>query len=107
MAEYRVGNYQAALDTLLVTTKKRAANGDNNNPWDLAFIAMARHQLGQKERARTDLEVLRTLLTDDGELQSFFQEAQALIAPETTKAKVADTGRIPRRSGWGRPRLRR
>jgi tetratricopeptide (TPR) repeat protein len=53
-------------------------------PADLAFLAMAQHQLGHQEQARTTLARLREALKQpqwakDAEAQSFLREAATLI----------------------------
>jgi hypothetical protein len=58
--------------------------GQVTEPWDLAFIAMARHQLGQKGQARADLAQLRWKVEERNwkekqELEELLREAEALI----------------------------
>ncbi len=60
-AEYRSGDYEAALDPL--THADRVNHG---LPPDLAFIAMANAGLGRKEAALGALARMRTLMTDAG-----------------------------------------
>jgi hypothetical protein len=86
IAYYRVGKYQEALDTLGRCNKLRK----ESFPEDLAFLAMAQHQLGQKERAQATFLRLREIMkqprwAEDAEAQGFLREAQ-----EVLKTKPAD-----------------
>jgi cytochrome c-type biogenesis protein CcmH/NrfG len=79
-ALYRGGRYQETIDTL-----GTADQPDRRSPAALAFLAMAHHQLGQREKARAALARLRQSLdhpreTKDAETLGLVHEAQALIA---------------------------
>jgi WD40 repeat protein len=81
-ALYRAGRYQEAIETL-----GRADRLDKGSPARLAFLAVAHHQLGQREEARSALAQLRQILdeprgTKDAESLDLMHEAQALIAPQ-------------------------
>jgi tetratricopeptide (TPR) repeat protein len=86
VAEYRAGQYQQALATLMRADQLNASHGESI-PADLAFLAMARHQLGQKEQSRANLQQLRQLLTkpkivdwtNDEDAKVFLREAEALM----------------------------
>lgn len=62
---------------------------DRNHPLTLAFVALTRHQLGEKEQARTALAELRRAMTANNtkplekgytpEVIAAFREAAALI----------------------------
>jgi WD40 repeat protein len=86
VAQYRAGQYQQALATLIRADKLNASHGESI-PADLAFLAMARHRLGQKEQALADLRQLRQLLTKpkvidwtkDEEAKDFLREAEAVL----------------------------
>jgi WD40 repeat protein/serine/threonine protein kinase len=86
VAQYRAGQYQQALLTLISADKLNASHGESI-PADLAFLAMARHQLGQKEQALADLQQLRQLLTNpkvidwtkDEEAKAFLREAEGVV----------------------------
>jgi dipeptidyl aminopeptidase/acylaminoacyl peptidase len=80
MAQYRVGNYQAALDTL--AEYERILKGAN--PTTLSYSAMAYHQLGRTDQARAALDKLREMIKASGweqneSVQSLLREAEALI----------------------------
>jgi tetratricopeptide (TPR) repeat protein len=86
IAYYRVGEYQESLDTLGPCNKLR----NQSMPEDLAFLAMAQHQLGQKERAQATFLRLREIMkqprwAEDAEAQGFLREAEAVL-----KTKPAD-----------------
>ena len=79
VAQYRTGAYQQALATLTSSDKLRGGH-----PEDVAFLAMALHQLGRTDEAKAALERLRTLMQDPNrayneESQGFLREAEALI----------------------------
>jgi hypothetical protein len=81
-ALYRAGRYQEAVESL-----EEADRLDKDSPAALAFLAMAHHQLGQREKARAALARLRQSLdqprgTKDAETLGLVHEAQALIAPQ-------------------------
>jgi tetratricopeptide (TPR) repeat protein len=83
-AQYRVGKYREALATL---TRSEAINNKGPlgpQPSDLAFLAMARYRLGEKEQAQKTLERLRETLKrpqwiHDAEARGFLEEAGALV----------------------------
>jgi predicted NACHT family NTPase len=80
-ALYRDRRYQEAIETL-----EKADRLDKDSPAALAFLAMAHHQLGQREKARAALARLRQSLdqprgTQAAETLGLVHEAQALIAP--------------------------
>jgi Tol biopolymer transport system component len=79
-ALYRAGRYQEAIETL-----RRGDRPDTGSPAALAFLAMAHHQLGQREQARAVLGRLRALFDQphpmkDPEAIDLMHEAEALIA---------------------------
>jgi WD40 repeat protein len=85
MAQYRLGKYQEALNTLThADDLNQAAEGDSV-PADLAFLAMTRFQMREKERAQASLTQLRETLQKtnwarDEEAQRLLKEAEALLA---------------------------
>ena len=88
VAQYRVGAYEDALKTLTSTEKIRTDTDKEPEPANLAFMAMALHQLGRTEEAKAALERLRSLLKKDERLaqvewvKAFLAEAEKLIEGE-------------------------
>jgi tetratricopeptide (TPR) repeat protein len=93
VALYRLGQYQAALETLTRSERLNAATFSGSHPADLAFLAMTQHQLGKREAAQQTLARFRQAVKDsrwanDPESQAFFQEAEKLLqrpAPSSEK----------------------
>jgi WD40 repeat protein/tRNA A-37 threonylcarbamoyl transferase component Bud32 len=84
VAQYRAGQYQAALKTLTASDKVQSPLLKGSHPADLAFLAMANYQVGQKERAQGFLTQLRETMkrnpwTKDEEARAFLQEAESLL----------------------------
>jgi tetratricopeptide (TPR) repeat protein len=89
VAYYRVGKYQNAINTLGRCAKLR----NESIPDDLAFLAMAQHQLGQKKQARATLERLRTIMkkwqwTTNAAAQGFLREAEELLKTKVLNGKI-------------------
>jgi WD40 repeat protein/predicted Ser/Thr protein kinase len=76
VAQYRVGAYKDALETLRRCGKTRMGYIDRAAA---AFTAMALHQLGQQEEAKAALERLRDLCKAKP-AQPFLSEAEKIIA---------------------------
>ncbi len=79
VAQYRMGHYAEALATL-----QRADPLNRGIPEDIAFLAMAQHQLGNEEAAREQLQRLRRVMSErrrfnDAEARQFLAEAEQLI----------------------------
>src|SRR5262245_47384741 len=88
VAQYRVGRYADALNTLTKSEKLNARNA-GSLPADLAFIAMAQYRLGRKDEALATLDRLREAMKGlptlrDRESRQFLGEAEELLR-ETTK----------------------
>jgi WD40 repeat protein len=88
VAQYRCGHMAEAEATL---TRSSQLSG-RQEPGDLAFLALARHRLGQFEKARDALARLREVMKDarlaaDPECQAFLREAEAI---ELDRAFPAD-----------------
>jgi WD40 repeat protein len=88
IACYRLGKYHAALETLAECTQLRKAP----DPYDLAFLAMAHHQLGQRQQAQAAFARLREVMGQpqwaaDAPAQGFLREAEELLkaGPATEK----------------------
>jgi hypothetical protein len=82
VAHYRLGAHAKAIERLEQSEKLRAKQGPL--PEDLAFLAMAQHQLGHKEQAHAMLVRLREVMKQknwakNAEAQGFLREAEALI----------------------------
>jgi WD40 repeat protein len=89
VAQYRAGGYAEAAGTLA-----RSAQLNHDEPGDLAFLAMAQHQLGAPDAARATLARVREALkqsrwSKDSEAQAFLAEAEALIDPTPTLKNAA------------------
>ncbi len=85
MAQYRVGKYQEALTTLTLADELNRAAGEGPVPADLAFLAMSRYQMNEKDRAQASLMQLRDLSQKPNwarnqEAQRVLKEAEALLA---------------------------
>jgi WD40 repeat protein len=77
IAEYRVGNYQQAMEDLTRSEKlNRDATGESA-PSDLAFLSMAQHRLGLKQQALATYERLRQRMsaTDQAKTPSKAEDA--------------------------------
>jgi WD40 repeat protein/tRNA A-37 threonylcarbamoyl transferase component Bud32 len=77
MAQYRLRNYAAAIDTLSQAEKLLAGS---LSPANLAFLAMTQHRLGLKEQAKATLQRLRAAPLDDSETRALLSEAEARLA---------------------------
>ena len=83
-AQYRTGQYRAALETLArcETINREAVKGPY--PYDLAFQCMARHRLGQGKAAAAALASLRESAATprwagNGQVQGLLREAEELL----------------------------
>jgi tRNA A-37 threonylcarbamoyl transferase component Bud32 len=88
IAQYRVGQFADALTTLMNSEALHAAK-EGSQPADLAFLAMAQHQVGKKEEAKSTLVQLRNVMktkrwSHDLEALGFLREAEELIEDKTT-----------------------
>jgi tetratricopeptide (TPR) repeat protein len=83
-AQYRLGYYENALMTLVRSANILSDAGEEPDPVNLAFMAMALHRIGQIDEAKTSLDKLRELCKDeqyaeDIEVQNLLAEAEKLI----------------------------
>jgi tetratricopeptide (TPR) repeat protein len=84
-AYYRVGEYRKALETLRRAIALRPKKDRQEGFWDLPFLAMIHHRLGQPDQARAYLKSLRGLAkqnrnsADEAQYRAFLAEAQELI----------------------------
>lgn len=87
MAQYRYG-----LITEAVATLARSNNlNQQEEPADLAFLALAQHRLGQIEKARSILGRLREVMehpkrAEDQESQAFLREAETIVLDQSFPA---------------------
>ncbi|MDY7107637.1 MAG: tetratricopeptide repeat protein [Planctomycetota bacterium] len=89
VAQYRLGRYEEALETLARSDALYSALPEGAMPADVAFIAMAHHRLGHADKAQAAMTRLRTIMAapEKAELEEnrwFLAEAEALLdeAPE-------------------------
>ena len=73
-----------ALKTLVRSAKIQSDAGEEPDPVNLVFMAMALHRIGQIDEAKTSLDKLRELCKDeqyaeDIEVQNLLAEAEKLI----------------------------
>jgi hypothetical protein len=87
VAQYRMGRYAEALDTLTMSESRKRLNFMRGGiqPADLAFLALVQHQFGKKDEAKATLGRLREVMkqpqwTNNPEAQGFLREAEELIA---------------------------
>jgi hypothetical protein len=85
VASYRAGKFPEALATLTHADQLNAPAHKTSIPADLAFLAMAEHQLGHKDQAQATLKRLRETLQKpqwamNQECQDFLRETEALLA---------------------------
>ena len=88
VAQYRAGCYREALATLTQAEPLNAKQFQGPIPSDLAFKAMAQHQLGQRDQAAATLARLRERMkaprwANDAESLAFLQEAEVLLQSNT------------------------
>jgi tetratricopeptide (TPR) repeat protein len=91
VAHYRMGNYGKALQTL-TQSEKLNAKQRGIQPADLAFLAMAQHQLAKIDEAKAALVRLREVMRQerwakDAEAQGFLREAEVLIEGKPAEKK--------------------
>jgi WD40 repeat protein/serine/threonine protein kinase len=84
MAQYRVGEYKKALETLIRSDQLNAPRNLGSSPADLAFLAMTQHQLGQTDQAQAFLARLREATRKprwalDLQSQGFVHEAETVV----------------------------
>jgi len=102
-ARYRAGRYREAIVDLDRPAVRDAVAPDGPLPARLAFLAMAQHQLGQKDMARRTLAQLRDVMralpwSADAESKALLGEAIALIGGNlTSKTMQSAPGSPPQR----------
>ncbi|MBI5760378.1 MAG: hypothetical protein HZA46_17825 [Planctomycetales bacterium] len=65
IAQYRIGDYRRAVDTLTRSTELNTKQLGNPHPVDIGFLAMAHHRVGEEAKARELLALLRERIKDD------------------------------------------
>jgi hypothetical protein len=93
VAQYRTGKHAEALATLTRSEPLNTQQYKGSIPADLAFLAMAHFQLGQKEQAARVLSRLRERMNDpqwanDADSRAFLQEAEALLEGRAEPRKI-------------------
>jgi WD40 repeat protein/serine/threonine protein kinase/tetratricopeptide (TPR) repeat protein len=86
VAQYRIGVYENALETLRSAQKMRTDSGREDDPTTVAFIAMTQHRLGQTEDAKMTMDRLRSLF-EQGQYDNDFRARDSLIEAEKLFAK--------------------
>jgi tetratricopeptide (TPR) repeat protein len=103
VADYRVGNYEKALDVVARSDKIHALKDEGSNPAELAFLAMAHQQLGHAKEAEAKLQLLRERMKDprwaqDAQAQGFCAKRkrcwQSPGLPAASKPVRAARGRV-------------
>jgi hypothetical protein len=94
-AQYRVGQYAAAVETLTKSEKLQKTK-DRPHPAHLAFLAMAQHHLGKKQEAKATLAQLREVMKQevwakDADSQSFLREAEETLKQKPASETSKDT----------------
>jgi WD40 repeat protein len=94
VAQYRVGRYPEALESLTRADRLEQALSPATppSPAALAFLAMAHHQLGQEEQAQASLTRLQDTVQKppwnrNEEAQALLREAQALLQGQAEKPR--------------------
>jgi WD40 repeat protein/tetratricopeptide (TPR) repeat protein len=70
VAQYRVGKYREAIETLTRSDKLNRAAFGKSLPADLAFLSMAQHRLGQKQQALATFEQLRQIMSASDQIKA-------------------------------------
>ena len=87
IAQYRAGQFEVAARTLTKSSELNTKQRGWPYPTDLAFLAMAQQQLGQKDNPRATLARARELMQissfkGSALFMSFLREAETLIEPK-------------------------
>ncbi|MGE0482283.1 MAG: protein kinase [Phycisphaerae bacterium] len=103
-AQYRVGDYEAAIETFARSDNLNQTRHEGGHPADIAFTAMALHQLDRSAEARALLPRLRALTQTrrwirDAESQNLLREVEDLLAvsdaADTAPAEPAPSADTP------------
>jgi WD40 repeat protein len=90
IAQYRSKRNQEAVASLTHADKSHSGGPSGPIPADLAFLAMAQHQQGQKDAAQDTFKRLRSVMEkkrwkEDEEAAAFLGKAEELIQPMAEK----------------------
>jgi WD40 repeat protein/tRNA A-37 threonylcarbamoyl transferase component Bud32 len=94
VAQYRLQNFRAALKSFTDSDRVYRQIFKRSHPANLAFEAMAQHQLGHRDEARETLRLLRKVMQDpkrktDEDTEAAWREAEELLkAPAEKPRKV-------------------
>jgi serine/threonine protein kinase/Flp pilus assembly protein TadD len=86
-SQYRIGAYEDALETLNAVEKSRLEHTHETRPTDVAFIAMALHEVGRYREAQAALYRLRRLLEDGDHprAEKYLCETEQLLAGKNSR----------------------
>jgi len=90
--QYKAGAYEEAVVTLKRVDKyHRTMLNEESQPREIAYIAMALHQLGRNQEAQASLEQLRELFEGGKYIsqEHYLYEAEQLFASENSKVYLA------------------
>jgi tetratricopeptide (TPR) repeat protein len=99
VAQYRVGRYETALETLQHSERLNASPAGGSHPADLAFLTMAHYKLGHKDESRAELERLRQALQRPQwpamtEARALLHETEELLQVPVTPFKSSPRQKI-------------
>ena len=106
---YRVGDDRRALELLIRAQEARMAADGYIPPHGVAFVAMARFRLGDRDGAKREIERFRDLMRvrawkDDENAKRLFREAEArlgtLAAPDAEAEAIKDVVFNAEQKGW-------
>jgi tetratricopeptide (TPR) repeat protein len=92
MAQYRVGDYQEAVDTLTRARELNAPTPEAPLPVELAFLVMALYRLEKKEESQATLRRLQEVMrkppwAKQHEAQDFLREAEGVAAGQSSNPR--------------------
>ena len=92
MAQYRLGNYPDAVETLTRADKFIRLVSKDSLPSILTFLALAQHKAGKKPLAQTTLQRLRALMAQPQwashpEARRLMREAEALLGQPHSRSR--------------------
>jgi tetratricopeptide (TPR) repeat protein len=84
--QYHTGEYDSALETFTRLEALCRTLNNEPSPSDMSFMAMAQHQLGHDQEAKTTLARLRRLVEDNKPTrEEYLYEAEKLFASENSR----------------------